>query len=392
MNNAQDNISHGPKSDIDADWSDPGFTLPQSRVKNLLRILKQMVRPLKGDKTLPTSVGLILIGLSLGIGVAAYNTSSNILFMTLSLMLSCLILSGVLAWMNLHGTRWRLAVPPRIRAGESSSVAIDMVNTKTILPTYSLCFELKVEKADISHLVCQQEGLDPGERTRLVWRYTPIRHGAETVAITRLDSLYPFGFLRKSISGWQKQDIIVWPKRARYTFEPQNGSQWKQQGKTAMVAGQGTELVNLRDYRPGDAVRTVHWKASARMRKLLVRETSEEKRDAYLILVETSKQLWPNERQFEILGRTVLSVSEDLYARNQIWGVAVNDESVRPIRQFKDLHGFWDHVAVMERTESYRPVQSIQDATVITFAPGVDLQVDIYVGSHYAGTTQADHD
>ena len=379
-------------SEIEQDWSEPGFTLPQSRFRNILRVLKQLIRPLKGDKTLPTSVGLILIGLSLAIGIAAYNTSSNILFMTLSLLLSCLILSGVLAWMNLHGTRWKLAVAPRIRAGQSTSLSVDMVNTKTILPTYSLCFELKVLHADKSHQMCQQEGLDPGERTRLVWRYTPSRHGSETIAITRLESLYPFGFLRKILSGWQRQDIIIWPKRTRYSFQPPYGSQWRHQGKTILMSGHGPELINLRHYRPGDAMRTVHWKASARVRRLLVRETSEERQDAYMILLETPDSLWTDEVQFETLSRLAVSISEDLYTRGQLSAVAINDESARPVRRINDLHGFWDRASTVEKTDHYTPIVNLQGATIITFAPGKDAQVDIYVGSHHAGTTQVDHD
>ncbi len=91
-----------PKS---LEWADPGFFTNQSRTRNFFRILKQLVFPPEGHKTLPTPVGIVLIALSLGIGSAAYNTSSNILFMTLSLLLSSLLLSGILAWLNFKGTQ-----------------------------------------------------------------------------------------------------------------------------------------------------------------------------------------------------------------------------------------------------------------------------------------------
>jgi len=55
---------------------------------------------------MPTVSGLALIGLALGIGSAAYNAANNILFITLSLILSCLILSGVMSWVNLRGVSW----------------------------------------------------------------------------------------------------------------------------------------------------------------------------------------------------------------------------------------------------------------------------------------------
>ena len=58
-------------------------------------LLWALVYPQRGQRIRPTLPGVVLIGLSLGLGMAAYNSSSNILFITLSLLLSCLILSGV---------------------------------------------------------------------------------------------------------------------------------------------------------------------------------------------------------------------------------------------------------------------------------------------------------
>ena len=58
-----------------------------------------------------TLTGWCLIVVSLGLGVAAYNTASNILFLTLSLLLSSLILSGVLSLINFKKLRWELRVP-----------------------------------------------------------------------------------------------------------------------------------------------------------------------------------------------------------------------------------------------------------------------------------------
>ena len=331
-----------------------------------------------------------MISLSLGIGSAAYNTSSNILFVTLSLLLSCLLLSGVLAWMNLHGTRWRMGLSPHFRAGEPAYARIELVNTKTILPTYSLCFEVSALMAKRSRLLCQQQGLDPGERTHLNWRFVPTKRGKETIAITRLESQFPFGFLRKSISGGIQHDVMVWPQRIDYEFTPSPGKHWRQQGNVVQKPGSGAELINLRNYHPGDPMRLVHWKASARMRRMLVRELSEEHQDAYLIFMETPSGVWNNPEQFDVLCRVAASLAEDLYRRGQLWGVAVNDHPSRVMKRLNDLHGFLDQVAVLEPVDHYVPLEKNTGATVITFGPGIETQVDIYVGSHYAGSAQAD--
>ena len=53
--------------------------------------------PARGQRIMPTISGVLMITVSLGIGSAAYNTSNNILFITLSLLLACLIGSGVMS-------------------------------------------------------------------------------------------------------------------------------------------------------------------------------------------------------------------------------------------------------------------------------------------------------
>src|SRR5215212_10855938 len=106
-----------------------------------------LVYPQRGNRILPTIPGVVLIALSFGIGTAAYNSSSNILFITLSLLLACLILSGVLSWLNIRGVRWRLLLSPPLRAGHDTVVALELRNRKHFLPTYGLWFELSARPA-----------------------------------------------------------------------------------------------------------------------------------------------------------------------------------------------------------------------------------------------------
>ena len=373
-----------PDSDV---WADPGFTVRQSRFRNVLRILKQALKPLRGDKTVPITVGVVLIALSLGVGVAAYNTASNILFVTLSLLLSCLILSGILAWMNLHGVTWRLVVPARLRVGELASVAIDLVNTKKALPTYSLCFGLEAHPDGASCLLAQKEGLDPGQKMRLHWRFIPEQRGTTTIVISSLESLFPFGFLKKSISGVLKRSVITWPRRSTYSFDPAFGSVRQRLGHTVLARGYGSELVNLRGYRPGDPVRMVHWKASARLRRLMTRETSEERQNLYLIYLSSLRLNWPEAASFEAMLSLAATLAEDLFLCGQLWGTAVNDHPVRMIRSSPDLHSFLDRISCLQQVDAIQHRDPFPGGTVISFAPSSDGEISLYVGNSIAGTT-----
>ncbi len=87
--------------------------------------------------------GIVLIGLADGhrhgrptIPRATFSSSRS------RCLLACLILSGVLSWLNLRGVAWRLQLTPPLRAGQEASVALALRNDKGFLPTYGLWFEL----------------------------------------------------------------------------------------------------------------------------------------------------------------------------------------------------------------------------------------------------------
>src|ERR671918_2511276 len=105
------------------EWYGPGVRSRHRARFTWSGFLWSLIYPQRGRRILPTVPGMVLIALSFGIGTAAYNSSSNILFITLSLLLACLILSGVLSWLNFRGVQWRLLLAPPLRVGHDAIVA-----------------------------------------------------------------------------------------------------------------------------------------------------------------------------------------------------------------------------------------------------------------------------
>lgn len=372
---------------VETEWADPGFFSQQSPVRNLFRVVRQMVVRPAGHKTMPTKSGLVLILLTVGIGSAAYNTASNILFITLALLLSCLLLSGLLSWVNFKGLRWRLLAEPHVRAGEPTPVAIEVHNEKKWLPTYSLWFTLDARASEDSTALYLDRRLDGGSSLPLQWLLSPRRRGIETIAIRQLRSQFPFGFLRKTIDLDQTRELTVWPARIDYRFQPQGGEFARRDGTARLRTGGGTELMNVRPYRAGDPTRLIHWKASARQHKLLVREMEEEHRDTFLLYLETDSRQWTNPAQFETLCSLAASLAEDLFRAEQLRGAAVDHEPVHTIRRVSDLHAFLDRLARLEPNPSGSPSAPPMGGSVIRFGPGEGNHVSLYVGSNPAGTT-----
>ena len=55
----------------------------------------------------------------------------------------------------------------------------------------------------------------------------------------------------------------------------------------------------LRDYTPGDDRRNIHWKTTARVGKLMVRQFEETRRAHLLIILDLDEEAWANEEEFE---------------------------------------------------------------------------------------------
>lgn len=340
-------------------------------------LLWALVFPQRGQRIVPTLPGTLLIALSLGVGTAAYNSANNILFITLSLMLACLILSGVLSWLNFRGLHWRLEVAPPLRVGQAAIAALELRNRKGFLPTYGLWFDFvarvadqgppavaestitgrgldvrailaKAEAAEARGQLLLRERLDARGEARLEWSFTPSRRGRLSVELTGLGSLFPFGFLRKTLSLERREERVVWPAVVDYRRLPAATERMAAGGGRAPRVGSGGDLLALRRYAAGDSHRLIHWKASARSQQLLVRQFSAESMEEFSLWLQTEAARWPKPEQFELAVSLCATLAEDLFRAGQLGSATVADEAPLPIRQVRDLERFLDRLAEVQ--------------------------------------------
>jgi uncharacterized protein (DUF58 family) len=414
-----------------AGWAGPGSRATGRRF-TWSALLWSLVYPQRGHRILPTVPGTVLIGLSLGIGTAAYNSSSNILFITLSLLLACLILSGVLSWLNLRGVTWRLHVAPPLRAGHDTVVALELRNAKKFLPTYGLWFEFaarsveaavvqraestvtgrgidvraildKADRAEKRARVPLSGRLDPSGEGRIEWPLKPERRGVLLVELASVGSLFPFGFLRKDVGTDLAAKAIVWPAPIEYRRHGIGAARRAAGGERVARAGTGGDLLALRRYAAGDSHRLIHWKASARTRQLLVRQFAAESAEGYSLWLRTDAGLWVQAEQFEVLISFVATLAEDLFRVGRLLGVAIDAEAPVPVRRVHDLELFLDKLAVLAPVEDVigggeaavrapamaadgGRVPAVAKQNVMTFAPEGPRGVAAYVDGQKAAS------
>ena len=399
------------------EWSGPRGPARRSPFR-WSTFLWSLIYPQRGHRTLPTIPGVVLIGLSFGIGTAAYNSSSNILFITLSLLLTCLILSGVLSWLNLRGVRWRLQLAPPLRAGHDAVVTLELRNQKRFLPTYGLWFEfagrpkqamegwraestVTAKGIDVRAAFAQADAeesrgrvaltnrLDPRGEGRVEWVVRPGRRGRLGVELVSVGSLFPFGFLRKDIGTGLAVDTIVWPAPVEYRRYGVTAVRRLAGGERVARAGSSGDLLALRRYGAGDSHRMIHWKASARVRTLLVRQFAAEQAEGYSIWLRTDAGLWPRPEQFELLISFGATLAEDLFRRGQLRDVAIDAEPPAAVRGVHDLELWLNRLALARpavATARMSDEVTVSRQNVMTFVPEGARGVAAYVDGQRAAS------
>ena len=226
-------------------------------------------------------VGIILISL------AALNTGNNLLFLILASLIAIILMSGILSSITLSGVAMRLQLPEHIFAGQPIRASIELENEKLTLPSFSLRVEAVTEKNSTPAALLE---------TPVYFPYLPKRgHVKQTVPISfpargvyrqdafRIVTRFPFGFLQKAHRLDLRTEALVYPsvEPTREFFEILPALQGAME---SLAKGRGQDLYALRDYVPTDSARHVHWKASARLGSLMVREFTREE-DARVLLV-----------------------------------------------------------------------------------------------------------
>jgi len=209
----------------------------------------------------------------IGLGVAAINTGNNLLYLLVSLLLSLIVVSGVLSEQSLRGLRLEADVPDEIYAGAPVLFGAVLANRKGWLTSYSITLELLVRGGATRFIYLPR--LEAGRDRLLTWEETLPSRGRQRLAGVRLTTRFPFGLFLKAGRTMLELPVLVFP--AVHPIPSETLHRLVGAGTSATRRrGRGHDLYNLRTYRAGDDPRHIHWRTSAKVQVLLVREMEAE--------------------------------------------------------------------------------------------------------------------
>jgi uncharacterized protein (DUF58 family) len=244
--------------------------------------------------------GVIFLAVITVVAFAAWNTGNNLLFLVLSLLCSTAFVGWAAARASLRDLIVSARFPDHIFAGDPAPVIVTLRNAKRLLPSFSILVEARGPSADHSDNRTRRRKRRNRyhKRPLAYFTYVPHRAAAEQrieqlfsvrghVLINgfELSTRFPFGFFRRRRRLKARNvDIVVYPKPQPVGDELHLLPMYA--GRMASLRrGAGHDLFSLRDYQPQDDLRHMDWKATARARRLTVREfTSEDERRITIVL------------------------------------------------------------------------------------------------------------
>ena len=222
-----------------------------------------------------SKAGLLFVALSIVTAWGAAHSGANLTYLVFGSMLGALLLSGAAAAWNLSGLRVRREMPKHLYAGRRFTVRLIVENRGRGLSGFSLKVHDGAPR-DLDTLESRCYAVRVPARRGKELEYTGVfrRRGLHRFGAITARSRFPFGFFANRRSWRADEEVLVYPAIGRLKGElPYAGSGYEYAEGLQMSRREGTEdFYGLREYRPGDNPRRIHWKRSARLQKPLVME------------------------------------------------------------------------------------------------------------------------
>ncbi|MCB9877817.1 MAG: DUF58 domain-containing protein [Planctomycetes bacterium] len=116
---------------------------------------------------------------------------------------------------------------------------------------------------------------------------TPLRRGVHEVGHVRLSSSFPFGLFEARLEVPTRGELVTWPAAPRADAPPGGAADPEgDEGNAPALPGRGASWSGLREFRSGDAIGDVHWKATARRGTAIVKEREREQAETAQVVLD----------------------------------------------------------------------------------------------------------
>lgn len=215
----------------------------------------------------------LLVAAAFLIAAAIFLAADQLYFMG-AVMVAIALVAWLAVGFSMRGLRCERLVADRVFEEDFISVALTISNPSST-PKFLLCVEeqlspwLETEEARFLIPV-----LWPGQKVELSYHARALKRGLLPVGPLRVETSDPIGLFARSKELGGRSEAVVYPLPLEMPPHDLEGAVSFGGGTAERMAraGEGLDFHGIRDYQPGDELRRIHWKATARHQRLAVIE------------------------------------------------------------------------------------------------------------------------
>jgi uncharacterized protein (DUF58 family) len=279
-----------------------------------------------------TPAGMLMCGAAIAAGIFGANTRQTLAFQIFSVLGAMFVLAAAGSLFFRPPLRVERRLPRYGTAGEALEYDVVIENDgdaaqaglcliedlEAVFPTFEdflherdpedrrrNWFDRKVGYPRLMGLVQRRRGaviprvevpvIPQRDRVRLGISLLPLRRGYLRFVRSRIGRPDPLGIVRALRSYVQPGTLLVLPRRYQVPLLRLGGHRRYQRGgmQFASSVGDSQEFLSLREYRPGDPVRAIHWRSFAKLKRPVVKEFQDEFFVRQGLVLDTFRQQKP---------------------------------------------------------------------------------------------------
>lgn len=151
--------------------------------------------------------------------------------------------------------------------------------------------------------------LDPGQEHEELFTIPTQRRAVLPLGPVRSVRQDPLELLRREVTWTDPEVIYVHPRTVRLENSSSGFVRDLEGLTTKNLANDDLAFHALREYLPGDDLRHVHWRSTARTNQLMIRQFEETRRSQFVILLDTRAASYAEEDEFELAVSIAASLS-----------------------------------------------------------------------------------
>ena len=283
----------------------PGPPSVTRAVESRLSAWRRRLRPPRRLKF--TREGKFFVGITLGVGFAAINTANNLLYLLLGMLLALIVVSGIMSELSLRNLTVVRRLPLRAQVGRAHLVEIEVYNHKKHVPSYAIEVE-DLRAGQPADKRCFFLKISPRSAQVAAYRRTPLHRGRDVHVGFRIATRFPFGLFEKSREVPADGELIIYPAVDAVQLPPVTSG--RSAGADSVVGrGYGEAFFGLKLMRPGEDPRDVHWRKTAAVGQLVMRERARETRPDVTLTLDAMRPATAGDEWLATFERSIRDVA-----------------------------------------------------------------------------------